>query len=220
VDFRTFLRDQRGNTAIIFAFAIAPLIALSGGAVDLSNRANINTEMQSAADTAALAAARTVQAAAGTERGDEVKWGKLKKEAERAAQDVFTAATGTLSGMKVQPKISVTKDTVTVSALTDVPTSFLGVIGIGKLKASALAEVGIPKPVKVEIALVLDYSGSMRENDKYIRMTKAAQEFIAKIGQQRSEDTKIGIVPFSEFVYATVLGRDVRESRQNLAGTP
>lgn len=217
---RHFLGDQRGNTAIIFAFAVAPLIALSGGAVDLSHRGNVNSAIQSAADTAALAAARTVQAAAGKERDDEIKWSKLKEQAEQAAQDVFTAAGGTLSGLKVQPEIKVTKDAVTVSVFTDVPTSFLGVIGIGKLKAAALAEVGIPKPVNVEIALVLDYSGSMRDNDKYIRMTKAAQEFISKIGQERHDDTKIGIVPFSEFVYATVRGGDVRGTPPNSFGVP
>jgi Flp pilus assembly protein TadG len=220
VGFRTFLADQRGNTAIIFAFAIAPLIALSGGAVDLSNRGNITTKMQNAADTAALAAARTVQAASGTERGDEARWGKRKKDAESAPQDVFTAAAGTLSGLKVQPTIKVTKDTVTVSALADVPTSFPRPDRHPEAEAAALAEVGIPEPAKVEIALVLDYSGSMRENDKYIRMTKAAQEFIGKIGQQRSEDTKIGIVPFSEFVYATVTGGDVRGIPSNLAKSP
>lgn len=211
---RSFLNDQRGNTAIIFAFAIAPLIALSGGAVDLSHRAQVRTEMQSAADTAALAAARTIQAAA-KGNDDEAKWGKLKKQAERAGLDVFAAAGSKLSGLEVTPKVKVSKDAVTVSAVVDVPTSFLGVIGIGKLKAAALAEVGVPKPVEVEIVLVLDYSGSMRENDKYVRMTKAARDFIDRIGRERSESTKIGIVPFSDYVYANVQGREVRGTAPN-----
>ena len=211
---RSYLSDQRGNTAIIFAFAIGPLIALSGGAVDLSHRAQIRTEMQSAADTAALAAARTIQAAAQGD-DDDIKWGKLKKQAERAGLDVFTAAGLQLSGLDVKPQIKVTKDAVTVSALAEMPTSFLALIGIGKLKAAAFAEVGVPKTVKVEIALVLDYSGSMRENDKYVRMTSAARDFIDKIGRERSENTKIGIVPFSDYVYATVQGRDVRGTPSN-----
>ena len=216
---RNFVSDQRGNTAIIFAFAVAPLIALSGGAVDLSHRARIRTDMQGAADTAALAAARTLQSAVSDDK-DETKWGKLKKQAERAGRDAFAASGPALSGMGVEPRIKITKEAVSVSALADVPTSFLGVVGIGKLKAAALAEVGVPKPVEVEIALVLDYSGSMRENDKHIRMARAARDFVERIGRERSENTKIGIVPFSDYVYATVQGRDVRGTPKNAANKP
>ncbi len=105
---RSFLSDQRGNTAIIFAFAVAPLIALSGGAVDLSHRAQIRTEMQGAADTAALAAARTLQGAVADDK-DDTKWGKLKKEAERAGRDAFAASGPALSDLGVQPRMKVTR---------------------------------------------------------------------------------------------------------------
>lgn len=219
--FRNFWADQGGNTAIIFAFAVAPLIALSGGAVDLAHRTKVRTEMQGAADTAALAAARTIQAAAADNRSSDIKWGKLKKLAEAAGRNAFAATgAGLVRKLGIEPRVKVAKDAVTVSAVADIPTSFLGVIGIDKLRAAALAEVGVPKPVKVEIALVLDYSGSMRENDKYIRMTAAAQAFIAKIGRERGDDTKIGIVPFSEYVYATVRGRDVRGQPANAGNNP
>lgn len=192
----------------MFGLAIIPVLALSGGAVDFSQRADTRTKLQSAADSAALAAARAVQA--GQSSGD-ANWGKLKKEAEDVAARIFDAAAATVPGSAGRkPNIDVKRDSVVVTSTADVPTSFLGILGSNQLKAEAHSEVGIPDPVDVEIALVLDYSKSMEQNDKYIRMTAAARSFIDKIGAERGERTKIGIVPFSEYVYATVSGAHIR----------
>ena len=51
---------------------------------------------------------------------------------------------------------------------------------------------------------------SMKQNSKYQRMTTAAQDFISKVAAERGDRTKIGIVPFSEFVYADAANADVR----------
>ncbi len=89
-------------------------------------------------------------------------------------------------------------------------TAFLGVIGMNTLPASTFSEVDMPDPILVEITLVLDYSLSMNQNSKYTRMTAAARDFIAKVAANRADRTKIGIIPFSEFVYADVADTDVR----------
>lgn len=213
--FPKFWSDQRGNTAVLFGLAALPLIALSGGAVDFSHRADTRTKLQNATDTAALAAARAVQA---SQAEGNKKWGKVKKEAEDIAAKIFAASVTSAPGE--EPKIQVKKDSVIVSAKTDVPTSFLGVLGIKQLAAAANSEVGIPGLIEVEIALVLDYSKSMEANDKYIRMTAAAQKFIEKTAKDRGERTKIGIVPFSEYVYASVSGAHVRGTPPAQANSP
>ena len=216
--FFKFWSDQGGNTAVLFGLAIVPVIALSGGAVDFSQRADTRTKLQSAADSAALAAARAVQA--GKESGG-VKWGKLKKEAETIAANVFAATTAHIPGAPGRrPMIKVKRDSVTVNANSDVPTSFLGVLGISKLRAEVHAEVGIPDPVSVEIVLVLDYSKSMEQNDKYIRMTTAARTFVDRIAVERGQRTKIGIVPFSEYVYGEVRGAHVRGTQPAQSNKP
>ena len=87
--FRSLVADQRGNTAIIFGLAIVPLIALGGGAVDLSHRAGVRMEMQNAADSAALAAARVLQAGE-MARGEDRE--ALEERAEAAARSLFSAA--------------------------------------------------------------------------------------------------------------------------------
>ena len=204
---RKFWRDQRGNTAIIFGLAIIPLLALGGGAVDFAHRHKVRGELQSAADTAALAAARIVQVG----QMDREDWEDVKEEAERAARRLLHAAFAQLRiAGTPSVTIDISEESLNVRANYDVDTAFLGIIGIDKLKAGAFAEVNLPDPILVEIALVLDYSGSMRDNNKYVRMTAAAREFIAKVDRERGERTKIGIVPFSEYVLARMRGGFIR----------
>lgn len=211
-----FWRDQRGNTAILFGLAIIPLLALGGGAVDFSQRARIGGEMQSAADTAALAAARHIQN--GTIRR-EADWETLRTQAQAIAHNLLAAALENLSEDTPDINIDITEEAITVQGTYDVPTSFLGVIGIDTLPAHALAAVNLPASVIVEVALVLDYSGSMLDNDKYIRMRDAAIAFIQKVEEERADRTKIGIVPFSKYVYASVPAALVRDTPPEQAMT-
>jgi Flp pilus assembly protein TadG len=213
-----FWRDQRGNTAIIFGLAAIPLLALGGGAVDFAHRHQVRAELQAAADTAALAAARILQEG---QMDREEDWDVLKAKAEDTANRMLAAALAEVD-VAGTPAIDIdlAEDALTISANYDVDTNFLGLIGIETLRAGALAEVNLPDPILVEIALVLDYSGSMADNNKYVRMTSAARGFIGKVKADRSDRSKIGIVPFSEYVYATMPGRYLRGTDIADANTP
>jgi len=203
-------RDTRGNTAIFFGLAVIPLLALGGGAVDFAARARVKGELQAAGDTAALAAAKLVQdSELQRDANFNQNWALLQQNAERTARNLLAAA---IRGTEGTPDFDVTinEDAVTVRGHYDMRTSFLGVIGMNTLPAVSLSEVHLPDPTLVEISLVLDYSLSMTQNSKYQRMTAAAREFIDKIANTRGDRTKIGIVPFSEFVYAQVANEDVR----------
>jgi Flp pilus assembly protein TadG len=207
---RGILGDQRGNTAIIFGLAIVPLLALGGGSVDFAQRARIHGALQSASDTAALAAARLVQN--GQMRREE-DWEALRTQAETNARNFVTASLVGLGATGIPDvTIDITEQGVTIGASYDMSTSFLGVIGINKLPAKALSEVAMPAAILVEIALVLDYSGSMLQNDKYIRMRNAATAFIQKVGEDRPDRSKIGIVPFSRYVFAELPGATIRDT--------
>jgi hypothetical protein len=50
----------------------------------------------------------------------------------------------------------------------------------------------------------------MEDNGKYARMTAAARLFIDKVSKDNGDRTKIGIVPFSEYVLATLPGGMIR----------
>src|SRR5687767_14176308 len=83
---RLFGSCEAGNVAAMFGLALVPMLALSGGAVDLSRRASIEGELQAAADVAALAAARAMQAGHSMSEEDRAA---LRTEAENAAQKLF-----------------------------------------------------------------------------------------------------------------------------------
>jgi Flp pilus assembly protein TadG len=215
---RSILAHEGGNTALIFGLAVVPILALSGGAVDFSRRADLRMQVQSAADSAALAAARIMQNGEMTRAADAAA---LRATAIATADSLFRAGLASRNGLaEAAPTIEITDDIVRVSAHLEVPTSFLNIIGIAALPANALAEVSLPDATLVEIALVLDYSLSMRDNAKYQRMTAAARSFIQKVGQDRGDRSKIGIVPFSEYVYATLRGGDIRGTPAAQANSP
>jgi len=123
---RNIWSDQGGNTAVMFGLAIVPIVGLSGGAVDFSRRAHVRVEMQSAADTAALAAGRILQSRPTT---DAAKLALVKEDAREAAENVFRAAlANTGDGDGPMPTIEFVDGVVRVSGDVTVPTSFLGVI--------------------------------------------------------------------------------------------
>ncbi len=53
---KSFVRDKRGNIAVIFAIASIPLLAAVGCAVDYSLATRLKAKLQSAADAASVGA--------------------------------------------------------------------------------------------------------------------------------------------------------------------
>lgn len=211
---RSIWGNQAGNAGIIFGLAVIPLLALGGGSVDLAYRAKMRGELQAAADTAAIAAARVLQVGETSRNPD---WDALRSVAEGKATTMLDAA---LPSLDPEVAVDIAADKVVISATLNVKTSFLGVIGLNTLPARAAAEVNLPDAILVEVALVLDYSGSMRDGDKYIRMTSAAGDFIDRVEKDRADASKIGIVPFSEYVLADVPGGVLRDTDIADANTP
>lgn len=204
---RSILRNESGNIAILFGLALVPLIGLAGGAVDFAHRANVRADLQTSSDAAALAVARSLQSSQ-LLPGDE-GWEEAKANAITIGHAMFNADF-TAEGIEGFPEFIIDGTNVRVTADVSVHTSFLGILGMETLPAGAESEVGVPDPISVEMVFVLDYSKSMEESDKYVRMSEATRSFIAKVAEERSQRTKIGIVPFSELVLADVRGRDVR----------
>jgi Flp pilus assembly protein TadG len=201
-------RSETGNVAAMFGLAVIPIVGFVGGAVDFSHRAQVRAELQAAADAAALAGARVVQNGQ-LARG--MSWDTLQANARTAAANVFTGDFAAQANMIApQPVVGVDTAKVSVAATMGVQTSFLAVLGMRSLGADAYAEVSVPANITTEIAFVVDYSLSMADNDKYVRMTDAAKKFINKVATERGARTKIGIVPFSQYVYAALPGSNIR----------
>jgi len=184
--------DNRGNVAIVVALAMGPMMIAGMGAVDLARATNAKAELQDALDAAALAAARTPSTT----------------DAElKAAGDRFLAQNLSL-GEDFELKTTDFKfgenGNVVASAKVNLRPYVAGMLSNGIMTLGAETEV-VRASVKVEIALVLDTTGSMNEGTKLRDMKDAAKQFVTKMEDAASksvepDSVKISLVPFSNTV--------------------
>jgi hypothetical protein len=202
------LADQSGTVVILFALLLIPIAGLMAGALDFGRQMSVKQQLQESLDSAALAVARHVHANA---TGDPEQLATVMEEARSLGRQMFLANfTPTAGVAPPEPRFSFVGDRVQATADVNFPASFLGIVGISRLDAAGLAEAVIPGRMAAEIVLVLDYSRSMLRNDKFKRMADAATSFIQRVKTSATGDTKVGIVPFSEYVYVTMKGANIR----------
>lgn len=200
--FSRFWNSQRGDTAIMFAISAIPVMLAAGAAIDYASYSNAKTHLQAALDSAAIAGA----AASG------------KSDSERAtiAQAAFDAnvADGPAAGYDIDSEFKVVNGVFIANASVEVPTSIMKLAGIPEMNVSGGAEVGLAGNKKAEIALVLDYSGSMGEVSgskvKYVAMREAATKLVTDLTLASPGKVKFGLVPFSHHVYVTLPKSHVR----------
>ena len=188
------LSDKRGNVAVVVALAMGPLALAGLGAVDLARATSAKSQLQDALDAAALAAARTNST---TDAQLKVAGDKYLKQ-NLALSSAFALTSSTF---KFGPD-----GRVVASARLDVTPFVAGLVTGGTMAVGASAEV-VRAGSKLEIALVLDNTGSMVQgnSDKLDNLKAAAKEFVDKmedISEKATEpDTvKISLVPFSNTV--------------------
>lgn len=184
--------DDRGNVAMIAALAIAPISLASLGAMDVARATSAKSQLQDALDAAALAAARTnsTDTAALTAAGERY----LKQNLALAGDMRLKSSTFAFGdGGKV-----------VATAKVEIDPFVAGLITGGKMGASAESEV-VRANMKVEIALVLDTTGSMEEGTKLADMKKAAKDFVTTMENASKKSieadvVKISLVPFANTV--------------------
>jgi Flp pilus assembly protein TadG len=196
--FRRFSACQKGTAAVIFAVAAVPFFGCAGAAIDYVHFSAAKNQIQVALDAGALAAAAP----------------GINSDAERVAAGLaaynFNMQEGVGSNLAHSASFAVTDDKVVADASVNVPTHFMGILGVSEMAAGAIAEVGIAGEKNAEIALVLDYSGSMNDKIngvvKYKAMKQAASDLVNDLSTAAPDKVKFGLVPFSHHVYTTLPG--------------
>ncbi|MDB5512686.1 MAG: von Willebrand factor type domain protein [Enterovirga sp.] len=182
---RSFPDDTRGNIAVMFALAAFVLFGLVGAAVDYSRAAGTKTNLQRAVDGAALLAAKNSEQLQAQGMTDEAARDYVRK----------TFSTERISDMQV--KITWMEDRVRVEATANVPTTLANIVGIRAVPVAGTSEA-LFGDSKVEIALVLDNTGSMNQSNKLTTLKSAAKSFLDKMQKSTGglDSLRIGIVPF------------------------
>lgn len=178
------MTNRRGNVAMIFALSLAPILMLIGLAVDYSRSRSEMTALQHALDSAALAAAKLPK-------------GTSDEEIQRVANAYIDANYNGPAEPRVT-KPTRTEDSITLNAEVEMDTLMLSAVGIKtqKVNVSSQATRG---GKKVEVAMVLDNSGSMAGAHKIGTLKTSAKGLIDALEATAAdpEAVKIGLVPFT-----------------------
>lgn len=192
-------KSEQGAVALITGIAAIPLFLSAGVAVDFIRHLNVETNVQQSLDAGALAGAAALGAS------DSVRVG--------VAEKAFNANLNRNQIGQTDVKFRIEKGYLKASVNAEVNTTFMKLAGIDHTTVTAEAEVNLLSSKKAEIALVLDYSGSMdtsvRGEKKYISMQKAASKLVDDLTKLEKGKFKIGLVPFSHHVYVTLPKRYV-----------
>ncbi len=204
---RSFIRNARGNVAVLFAFAALPMAATMGGVVDYTYYLKTKAEVQSALDNGLLGAVASVEYTPSLQTTSRELGTYREKLQERVSQWVKTSL------KKWDPKrVSLSKVRVTLGkdgevnawASATVNTTFLRLLTINKMNLQVYAQAKREFAGATEVVLVLDNTGSM-QGSKLAELKRASKQFIDVLNQEvtksRGQATfKVGIVPFTQYV--------------------
>jgi Flp pilus assembly protein TadG len=203
-----FARDQRGSTAIIFGFALIPMVGFVGAALDGARWYKARRETGIAIDSAVLVAARHMQINPNDTVG-----------AIATAQSYYANNTSKRTGVindTVIFKLTSDNNSVTTEGGATIKTYFLPVVGIRELQlapqatasqSSASFRAGLTGRSNLELSLMLDVTGSMCDDGngpcttgtKIDGLRTAAADLVNIVVQdvQSPYTSRVAIVPFS-----------------------
>ena len=188
-----FFKCQHGNVAPIFGLTSVIIAGFVGAAVDYSRGASLKTAMQTAVDATGLMLSRDA---------DKL----LPAQLTSKATDYFKAQFNhpEAKGVEVTSTLSSPQQgsfvlKVTASATVDATIS--KVLGQSQMAVSASSETlwGIKK---LELALVLDNTGSMASNGKLAALKTASHNLLDTLqaAAKQPGDVKVAIIPFDRMV--------------------
>ncbi len=193
---RQLRRNDRGNSAITFAFALLPMLAAIGLAVDGGRVYMVKSQLSSAVDVTALTAARLY-----TDQQRDIK-----------AKEFFTANFSADRGDVVVDKVNIdatidgATKTVVVTASATLPTYFMRLFGMTTVTVDERAKAA-RTDYPIELVMALDNTGSMVKNagggiSRLAALKTAANTLIDSMygGKDENANIRIGIVPYTAYV--------------------
>jgi Flp pilus assembly protein TadG len=179
---KSFLKSTRGNMAITTAIGMSTILIAIGAAYDLSATSNKQKSLQDMVDNATLAAAKS----------------KKKKKSELKVIVEKVLEYHNTDNWPLKTTISVKDDVLYVKAATSYDTLIMGMVGKKKVAVAADAASPLAVDVPINLALVLDTTGSMAGNN--IKDLKKASASMLKELEVFDNKLKIAVIPFGKYV--------------------
>ena len=182
-----FVRDERGSMIIFSLYMLIAMLMIGGIAFDLMRHENLRVQLQGTTDAATLAAASLSN----------------DQDPNAVVEDYFEKAFGSKSRFLSDVKVTKTTTSRSVTARADatVKTTFMRWSGVDELKLTTLGTAA-QEASNVEIAMVLDVSGSMNKFGRIDKLKTAANGFVdivyadATIKPERR--ARLSMIPYSD----------------------
>ena len=200
---KSFSGDQSGTVLLIFGLLLGVMMLFMGLAIDMSRLYYVRSKVQMSLDAASLAAAKVMD-----------KDGVSAAEIQAAGEAYFrqnlagdTLHGATLTNFKALPDYSTNAVQATVDI--QVPTTLIASGGSVTAFAFKPGSTAVYSTTRLEVAMVLDVTGSMNDPSgdgriKLDAMKAAAKDFIDTIygGNPQPGFVRVGMAPFSGAVNA------------------
>ena len=176
---------------MMFAIGAMALLAGVGFAIDYTGMTSHSAYLQNLADSGALAAAGS---------GND-KQGQLKQVAQEHIDENNDKAFTVKTDLKLED------DFIIVKTSTKYENQFMGIFGKKEIDVTAVAKAPLPKNNPINIALVLDRTGSM--DGQKMTDLKAAATGLIDVLDSYKVDLKTAVIPFSKYVNVGMANRNV-----------
>ena len=182
--------DRRGSYTITFGLVGMILVVAAGGTTDMMRYLDTRAKLQDAVDATALFVASRHKNGEDNEDGDQ-------SLARTHLNKIFDSRFGTLGTVNA----SSGSNSLTVTAQAGLDTYFLKIVSLNTLP-STVASTVTWSASSLEVAMVLDTTGSMADNNKLTNLKSAASSLVDTLSAKASAtySIKFALVPFSNFV--------------------
>ncbi|KHK91529.1 hypothetical protein LK12_11940 [Novosphingobium malaysiense] len=194
------LRDRAGNTFMIVAAAIAPLLALVGGGIDMGRTYISETRLQQACDAGVLAARKALGSQV-------VTTGAVPDEVSLAGNRFFNVnfRSGAYGSTDRTFTMTLESDySISGKASANVPTTIMRVFGKNNVPVAVQCEAKLNFS-NTDVMMVLDTTGSMNQTNsgdsqpKIAVLRQVVKNFHTQLEASKSPGVRIryGFVPYS-----------------------
>ncbi len=208
---RTFWQDTQGNIVMLFALMSTVLFLFIGGSVDYARYNAVRTDILESLDAASLAVARMENLHNDWTSDQLVAYGEDFFVENTNSEDALLKPDHTpYSSIGEVVSFDLVTDDTKVRACINgsIETHLLSVVNIRYLEIAQCVGITKAGSGRVEVALVLDMTGSMRSRvggeRKMTSLKKAVVAMLDELfgDETQSDSLKIGVVPFNYHVNA------------------
>ena len=190
-----FFADNKGSIAVTFGLSLIPVMLSVGIAVDYTRMLHTKSIVDDALDAAVLMSGKALS------DGQPVN-DKFHREFREFFQANLYGRTKLAKNVKIQKMVAKpSTGIVEATATSDVDMTFMALIGKKTIKIISQSEAQASSN-KVELAMMLDVTGSMQYDGKMNALKSAANDAINILlpAKAKTNNIRISLVPYSDAV--------------------